>query len=113
MPKRRNEPQTFDEGVCTVKVWRDKKTGIVIMEEWRDENKRLHRFDGPAYLMRDPETEIWAVHGKNHRDGAQAVLSRDRKTGRVMFSEWHTHGQKVPDPRRSPAKNKGTSPSPS
>ena len=111
--------KNFEEEVCTVTAWRDKKTGVVIMEDWRDSKGQPHRFDGPAYFDRDPETgilttEIWSQHGKNHRDDEPALINRDAKTGRVTFSRWFKDGEKIAKPTRSGgvAKRPGDRPAP-
>ena len=111
MPTPSIEPGGYDEEVCTVTVWRDKKTGVVILEDWHDSNRQSHRFDGPAFVERDPSTgivtkESWYQHGKYHREGAPAVINRDPKTGRIFWSEWYHNGEKIPNPKRAPARAK-------
>jgi hypothetical protein len=102
-----------------VTVWRDRATGKVIMEDWRDQDGQPHRIDGPAYHHIDPKTgvtihEVWSKHGMNDRDGAPAVIRRDADTGRVTSSLWYKAGQRIarPRPTRPRSKAGGTTPRP-
>jgi hypothetical protein len=97
---------SIDEELASVRIWRDKKTGKVVMEEWRDAQGLRHRIAAPAQLFRNPETdvvctELWAIHGKEHRDDGPAVTNRDAVTGKVTFSCWCRDGVQVARPKRS------------
>ena len=56
--------------------------------EWRDEQGRLHREDGPA-LEHANGSEKWYRHGKRHRDDGPAAIYPD---GRKI---WFIDGVKV------------------
>ncbi len=54
--------------------------------EWRDEDGRLHRDDGPAWILPDG-TQSWYQHGEWHRDDGPAIIrANDTK-------EWYQHGR--------------------
>ena len=60
--------------------------------EWRDEQGRLHRDDGPARIFASGREE-WYRHGKLHRDDGPAASYPD---GRRI---WFVDGVKVREER--------------
>lgn len=86
---------------------RDSSTGVVVSEEWLEDDSRrpatasgsFHRTDGPALIIRDPVTGIavyegWYQHDEPHREGGPAGTKRDPKTGNVVKEEWYQHGNR-------------------
>jgi hypothetical protein len=108
---------SVDEEVFSVRTWRDKKTGKITFEEWRDSQGQRHRANAPAYFIRDPNTdvvcvELWCKRGKEHREDGPAAINRDSATGRVTSSYWYRDGVRVPKPKRSNPKKRSTSTKP-
>lgn len=70
--------------------------GSVASEVWRDEDGRLHREDGPAYIQRDANgvvtREVWHVDGRTHRVDGPAVIVRD-PCGVVTLEQWWADGR--------------------
>lgn len=109
-------PDDTEEANYTVKVWRSRRTGVVVMEDWRKvlgpHHKQAHRVGGPQYIERDPDTQIvtlegWAVDGKSHREDGPAIIKRDPRTGRITSSSWYKDGQLIPK-RARPRKSQPT-----
>jgi hypothetical protein len=55
--------------VYTVKIKRNRKTGVAWQEEWFDANGKTHRVNAPALIQRaldsgEPLTEGWYEHGR-------------------------------------------------
>jgi hypothetical protein len=100
------KPEDADEETLTVHIWRDRRTGVVLMEDWR-KNGQPHRIDGPCYIWRDPVSNImthesWSKDGQSHREDGPAIVKRNAATGKVTFSAWYKNGEFVP--RRPKAK---------
>lgn len=55
-------------------------------QAWYDEERRLHRDGGPAYIAVDGSLEWW-VHGERHRDDGPAIEAADGTRA------WYQHGQ--------------------
>ena len=55
-------------------------------QAWYDEQRRLHRDRGPAYIAADGSLEWW-VHGERHRDDGPAIEAADGARA------WYQHGQ--------------------
>ena len=101
-----------EEEIYQVKIVRDARTRVAIIESWSKDGKS-HREGGPASVVRDTSTgtvvkEHWIENNTYHRDGGPAVILRKADTGRVYFSEWYRHGEKIspirpsrPPPTRS------------
>ena len=51
------------------------KTTVGEVEQYYDQQGRLHRCDGPAFVEKGG-LEIWYFQGKKHRTDGPAVLSR-------------------------------------
>jgi len=95
------KPDDATEEIYTVKIWRDTRTGVVIMEDWRDARGRPHRIDGPSLIERDPDSKVlthesWNKDGTSHRDDGPSVTKRDSKTGRSTFSAHYINGNHIP-----------------
>lgn len=109
--KREFRPVLPDE-TYTVTVRRDHATGVVVHERW-EQNGQEHREHGPALVWCDPVTgvavnEKWVWRGKLHREDGPADILRN-PGGRIYYSAWYKHGEKVPAPRpaRSGPKHAG------
>ena len=67
-------------------------------EEWRDENNRLHREDGPASITRyengNIKVEIWYKHGEIHRDEDKPAAVRYFPNGVKEYEFWLKEGKK-------------------
>lgn len=85
-----------------VDVLRDKATGALFRQCWRDEQGRLHRNHGlPAWIeydlatSRPTEIQYW-VHGEEHReDGLPSTQKISPETGIVYHERWTEHGVPV------------------
>lgn len=87
-----------------VTIFRDAKTGIAVVEDWRKDQQTPHREGGPAMINRDAATGIvtlegWFKNGELDRADGPAMINRNGKTGRVNSSAWYKGGQKVAPPR--------------
>jgi hypothetical protein len=94
-----------EEEVYTVKIRRDKTTGVAVSETWTRGDGTQHRVDGPSMIARDRLTGIataewWIRDGKVHRDDGPAVILR-KPDGRVYSSEWFRDDEKIPAPKPS------------
>jgi hypothetical protein len=101
-----------------VTIRHDVETNVVVSERWEKEGL-AHREHGPALISRDPITgviidEKWFKNNELHRDHGPADILR-KPDGRVYYSAWYQHGEKVPSPRRARrvGKASGQTPSPS
>ncbi len=62
-----------------------------LLHEWHKEDGEIHRVDGPAIIIRDPENpepplfEGWYRHGKLHREDGPAIT---RRKGACLEQEW-------------------------
>lgn len=73
---------------------------------WRDEEGRIHRYDGPAVVHSDG-TMIWYHHGQIHRDervgGDGSLCLGHRILPAIIFAngacEWFQHGEAHCDER--------------
>ena len=86
----------------TVIVHRDAETGLVVREYWQMDGKD-HREGAPALIVRDAVTEVvvqevWCQKGKLHRDDGPAEILRKADTGRIYYSAWHQNGVKTKPP---------------
>jgi|HubBroStandDraft_2_1064218.scaffolds.fasta_scaffold469989_2 hypothetical protein len=68
---------SMEEEVYTVSLLRDTKTGVAVMESWKNERGLLHRIGGPAWITR-------------HRDGTVGGM-RWYRDG-VVVNKPHTKG---------------------
>ncbi len=57
-------------------------------QAWYDEQRRLHRDDGPAYVAADGSREWWC-HGQRHRDGGPAIETADGARAWYQRDELH------------------------
>lgn len=58
---------------------------------WYDDQRRLHRKDGPAYIAVDGSREWW-VHGERHRDDGPAIEAADGTRAWYRHGELHRRG---------------------
>ena len=67
-------------------------------EEWKDENGRLHREDGPARIVRhsngNVKDEMWYKNGKIHRDGDLPAVFQYYPDGELEFEFWMKEDKK-------------------
>jgi len=65
------------------------------IEEWTDEQGRLHRSDGPAVVEYYSDGRLrakhWYRHGRRHREGGPALVRYDQ-TGDLLRAEWFVDG---------------------
>lgn len=78
-----------------VKVTRDAKTGKINSENWYLHGK-LHRVEGPAARVFDPNTgalivEEWHRDGSLLREGGPARTTFDAQTRHPTFEVWRNH----------------------
>jgi N12 class adenine-specific DNA methylase len=64
----------------------DRSQGRGEPQAWYDEQRRLHREGGPAYIAVDGSLEWW-VHGERHRDDGPAIEAADGTRA------WYQRGQ--------------------
>lgn len=66
-----------------VKIVQNPDNQVVVSEKWRM-NRKLHRENGPAVIVRDERSgevieEYWYRNGKLHREGGPAVIDRSER----------------------------------
>lgn len=93
-------PPDTEEENYTVRIWRNTRTGVVVLEDWRKDG-RHHRIGAPDFIRRDPDTQVvieeqWDREGKGYREDGPAAIHRDPKTGRVKSSAWYIDGKYTP-----------------
>jgi hypothetical protein len=71
--------------VNSIVIWPDGS------REWRDEQGRRHRVDGPAVIWSDGTQEWWR-EGRLHRDGDPAIVYPDHRP-----PEYYLRGERVRD----------------
>ena len=116
MRKRLERRTNLAEEIYTVKIKRDAITGVAVTEYWY-QDRFLHRDAAPACILRDAITgiainESWWQKSKLHREDGPASILR-KPDGRVYFTEWYMHGEKIRPPRpprRTPASKNGQMP---
>jgi hypothetical protein len=112
MPKKRERRNRLPAEIYTVRIERDAITGVVVTEDWLKDGLQ-HRDGAPAGISRDAITgvvinETWWQNKKLHREDGPAFILR-KTDGRVYYTEWYLHGEKVLPPRRAPASRSGQS----
>lgn len=55
--------------------------------EWRDEEGKLHRVDGPALEWPDKDGKAWYIHGKLHREDGPAMEG-------PLGKSWYKNGKR-------------------
>lgn len=71
--------------------------GVVRRQAWEVHGSR-HREEGPAFIMRHPETgevtfEYWSLNDKTHRIGKAASVTTDEETGIITEESWIQNGE--------------------
>jgi hypothetical protein len=66
------------------------------MPQWRDDEGRLHREDGPAVIHANGSTK-WYRHGVRHREGGPACEYANGT------EKWYRNGLRHRDPLEGPA----------
>lgn len=103
----RNAEGNLDRGGLASQIEYDLKTGQANFFT-HHQNGVVHREDGPARYLIDPETDIvrmesWFKDGKPHRDGGlPACIFRSVKDGSEISSGYYEHGVEMhPDDSQS------------
>jgi hypothetical protein len=78
--------------------------GHYLREAWTM-NGKLHRYVGPAVVIRHPGTllairEEFYWQGKLHRHGDPAIIVRNPDTGHIEEVQYYLKGRAVPGPNR-------------
>ena len=66
------------------------------VERWELKNRKLHREDGPALIMRKEGKiveEWWQLYGKFHREDGPAYIKF--KDGEITRKQWFANGKRL------------------
>jgi len=84
-----------------VRISRCPVSGVIVEEEWKNQNGLLHRIDGPALIERNRDVDVethrafW-LNGQRHRShGKPALLEFGQSSGLLFRRVWLEHGKFV------------------